>query len=126
MELLIIFLVTGLILFFGGIYKLYRYVNMTDYPFVIGTSNTYEERMDPDSGQIIKKPIISYSINDKFYRKAGVGFFKMGRQYKIFYDPDNPKNAVVEGDNGIGHIVVGFIFLCITVVFYLVGIGVIK
>lgn len=124
MELIIVTLFVGLILFVNGIYKFYKYVNMKDMPYVIGTMDSYEDILTYDNN--VKKPIITYTINDVTYRKNGTGKFEFGKKIKVYYDPDNPKDAILETDNGVAWIIVGLLFLVLCVIFVLILLGIIK
>lgn len=115
----------GLILFIGGIYKYYRYVNMKDFPYVIGTMDSYENILTYNDNNV-KKPIITYTINDVTYRKNATGNFEFGKRIKVYYDPDNPKNAILENDTGVVSIIVGLLFLILCVIFILILLGIIK
>lgn len=125
MELILVTLTVGLILFIGGIYKYYRYVNMKEFPYVIGTMDSYENILTYNDNNV-KKPIITYTINDVTYRKNGTGNFEFGKRIKVYYDPDNPKNAILENDTGVVSIIVGLLFLILSVIFVLILLGIIK
>lgn len=109
MEILLLLFPLGIGLILFGIFKFIRYSSYLKMPFVIGVINDYEKQPVSANSFAPKKPIVRYTVDGVTHRVDGIGFFSPGKQVKVYYDPENPKNSIMEGDNGVGMIIVGFL-----------------
>lgn len=110
MELILLFLLTGIFMIIIGIFKRKKYATAKNSYILVQGVITEIERVR--SGKTyVYVPLLSYTVNGVEY-KIRKGNGRMGQQCGVYYNPNDPSDAVAEGDfSGTSHIVVGFIFV---------------
>lgn len=112
MELIII--VSGIIVIFQGILKIKKY-NTAKSTYVLTQGIVTEiERVR----RHVYTAVLTYTVNNVVYKiRKGAG--RVGQQCGVYYNPNDPSDAVAEGNNsGVASIIAGVVVIFLGIFFY--------
>lgn len=130
---LIIFIIVGIALFFGGI-KLQENIDnfMETAIETVGTVIDVDEEIirerDTSTGDVTYKT--EYNVHVKYKDNNGNEYSKIietssnsyyeGDEISLFYNPENPRDSKTQGDTNTGKIMsifgVGFLIVCVVII----------
>ena len=116
MELLATLSFISIVLLIVGIYKFIKYKYAIKHFSVVEGYIKDKYKHVNKNGIAVYYPIVHYVVDGTLYKIMGWGKVVMDKPWNVFYNPNNPSNAVLEKEHGIAYIVFGLLFAILPII----------